>query len=342
MRLKIYTGRTIKGAMEKVREDLGDDAIIINVDENAPGGVRVSAAYEDPILPPDILEEEAEAPSGPAPVAAHYSQEALSKSLRFHGIPTALQAKIAAAAEADEALELDHGLAAGLEGLLGFSGLARDPARPIMLVGPPGGGKTLTIAKMAAQAALMGKRVKVYSTDLVRSAGVAQLEMLCEKMDIMVSTADSPQELRYLVRQENDAEISLIDTTGVNAYSLEDAERMAHFSAQSGAEPIFVLPAGLDALEAAEQAHVFGSLGVKRMVVTRLDGARRFSGVITALYKGRMSLAGMSSSPYLADGLIEGTPLNLARFLLSKPDPERLGIKPNAAAAPQNKKEAAL
>lgn len=339
MRLKIYTGRTIKAAMEKVRDDLGDDAIIINVDENAPGGVRISAAFEEPILPQEALDDDV--PAGPAPVAASFSAEALQESLRFHGIPTALQKKIEQSADASDADALDYGLSAGLEGLLRFSGLAKNPSRPIMLVGPPGAGKTLTIAKIAAQAALAGQRVKLYSTDLVRSAGVAQLEMLTNKLDLLVTTAESPQELRYLVRQDTDADISLIDTTGVNAYSLEDAERIARFSAQSGAEPVFVLPAGIDALEAAEQAHVFGSLGVKRMLVTRLDGARRFSGIITALYKGRMALAGLSSSPYLADGLIEGTPLNLARFLLSKPDPARLGIQPKAAPQISAKKEAA-
>lgn len=340
MRLKIYTGRTIKAAMEKVRDDLGEDAIIINVDENAPGGVRISAAYEDPIIASETLVEDT--PEAPAPVAAHYSADALAKTLRFHGVPTALQKKVEEAAAANGADELDHGLAAGLEGLLNFSGLARNPSRPIMLVGPPGAGKTLTIAKMAAQAAIMGKSVKLYSTDLIRSAGVAQLEMLCDKLDLMVTTADSPQELRFLVRQDTAADVSLIDTTGVNAYSLEDAERIARFAAQSGAEPVFVLPAGIDALEAAEQAHVFGSLGVKRMLVTRLDGARRFAGVITALYKGRMSLAGLSSSPYLADGLIDATALNLARFLLSKPDPAKLGLMPHTPEHVQIRKEATL
>jgi len=339
MRLKIFTGRTVKAAMEKVRDDLGEDAIIINVDENAPGGVRISAAYEDPILPPEVLEDDI---PGPAPVAAPYAKEVLLSSLKFHGIPTSLQTKIEAAARQTDASELDHGLAAGLEDLVRFSGLARNPSRPIMLVGPPGAGKTLTVAKMAAQAALRGQTVKLYSTDLVRSAGVAQLEMLCDKLDLMVTTADSPQELRYLLKQDTAADISLIDTTGVNAYALEDAERIARFAAQSGAEPVFVLPAGLDPLESAEQAHVFGSLGVKRMLVTRLDGARRFSGILTALYKGRMSLAGLSSSPFLADGLIDATPLNLARFLLSKPDPARLGIAPKTLDQARPQKEATL
>ncbi|MEM6681689.1 MAG: hypothetical protein AAF607_05575 [Pseudomonadota bacterium] len=337
MKLKIYTGRDVKAAMEKVRDDLGEDAIIINVDENAPGGVRISAAYEPPIVPPADLEDET-VPL--APVAAPYSKDTLLSSLRFHGIPTSLQNKIEAAARTYKADDLDHGLAAGLENLLNFSGLARHPARPLMLVGPPGAGKTLTLAKIAAQAAIRGQSIKLYSTDLVRSAGVAQLELLCDKLDLMVTTADSPQELRYLLKQDTTSDISLIDTTGVNAYALEDAERIARFAAHSGAEPIFVLPAGIDALEAAEQAHVFGSLGVKRMLVTRLDGARRFAGIITALYKGRMRLAGLSSSPYLADGLIDATPLNLARFLLSKPDPARLGIPEKPAANTLEQKEA--
>ncbi|MEM7570832.1 MAG: AAA family ATPase, partial [Pseudomonadota bacterium] len=215
-----------------------------------------------------------------------------------------------------------------------FSGFAHQPAKPLLLVGPPGAGKTTAIAKLAADARMRGQSVQVYSTDLMRSAGVAQLELLCEKLDLMVTTAESAQELRYLLHQKSDADVQIIDTTGVNAYSLDDAQRIARFAAQSGAEPIFVLPAGLDGLEAAEQAHVFSSLGVKRMLVTRLDGARRFAGIVTALYKGRMALAGLSASPFVADSFINATPLTLARFLLSKPDPARLGIATGSTPQP--------
>ncbi|MEM1020020.1 MAG: hypothetical protein AAGJ09_05965 [Pseudomonadota bacterium] len=326
MRLKIYTGRDVKAAMTKVRDDLGDDAIIINVDENAPGGVRISAAYEPPILPDET--EAFEETDGPAPISAPYSEESLSSSLRFHGIPGALAKKIEAAAKSSDAEDLDHALAAGLESLTQFAGFAQAPAKPLLLVGPPGAGKTVAVAKLAAEARLRGDDVSVYTTDLIRSAGVAQLELMCDKLDLLVKTADSAQELRYLLHQQDAPALQIIDTTGVNAYNIEDAKRIARFAAQSGAEPVFVLPAGIDALEAAEQAHIFASLGIKRMLVTRLDGARRFAGIITALYKGRMALAGLSASPYLADGFISATPLNLARFLLSKPDPARLGIVP--------------
>ncbi|MEO0410670.1 MAG: AAA family ATPase [Pseudomonadota bacterium] len=339
MRLKIYTGRDVKAAMAKVRDDLGNDAIIINVDENAPGGVRISAAYEPPIIPEETQEDIAA--DGPAAISAPFTPKSLATSLRFHGLPPALAEKVTQGALLSDAEDLDHALAAGLEGLLNFSGFAHAPTKPILLVGPPGAGKTSAVAKIAADARMRGQSVQVYSTDLTRSAGVTQLELLCQKLDLMVTTADSAQELRYLLKQPNRADVQIIDTTGVNAYNIDDAQRIARFAAQSGAEPIFVLPAGLDGLEAAEQAYVFSSLGVKRMLVTRLDGARRFAGIVTALYKGRMALAGLSASPFVADSFITATPLNLARFLLSKPDPARLGIVPkDASAAP--KKEAQL
>lgn len=334
MKLKIYTGRDVKAAMAKVRDDLGDDAIIINVDENAPGGVRISAAFEPPILP---AEDADDVPDTPAPIAAPFTPKALATSLRFHGLPGPLAEKVTEGALLSDAESLDDALAAGLETVLSFSGFAHQPAKPLLLVGPPGAGKTTAIAKLAADARMRGQNVQVYSTDLMRSAGVAQLELLCEKLDLMVTTADSAQELRYLLHQKSDAGVQIIDTTGVNAYSLDDAQRIARFAAQSGAEPIFVLPAGLDGLEAAEQAHVFSSLGVKRMLVTRLDGARRFAGIVTALYKGRMSLAGLSASPFVADSFINATPLTLARFLLSKPDPARLGIATGSTPQPHLK-----
>ena len=45
---------------------------------------------------------------------------------------------------------------------------------------------------------------------------------------------------------------------------------------------VAVLPAGGDALETADIAAAFASLGATRMIATRLDIARRYGGLLAA------------------------------------------------------------
>lgn len=44
-----------------------------------------------------------------------------------------------------------------------------------MLIGPPGAGKTLTIAKLATRSTPSGRKVGVITTDTARAGGIDQL-----------------------------------------------------------------------------------------------------------------------------------------------------------------------
>ena len=55
MRLKSYNAATMAEAMRMVREELGDDAIIVSTQRASDGqGVRITAALEDPSDDDDI------------------------------------------------------------------------------------------------------------------------------------------------------------------------------------------------------------------------------------------------------------------------------------------------
>ncbi|MFZ5608725.1 MAG: GTPase [Pseudomonadota bacterium] len=330
MRLKSYTARTLKDAMDKVREEMGEEAIIVNVSDDGAGVVRVMAAAERRASQPEPLPELA--PPAPAPVMAQpYDGETLSAMLRYHGIPSQLATRIQTAASAMDGGDLAQGLACGLETIIGFAALGARHERPLLLIGPPGAGKTLTAAKLAADAIIAGQIPRLLTMDTVRAGGLAQLDHYAQLMRLSVGTASTPEELRSVLGQAAPAALTLIDTVGVNPYSIDDVQLLARVVKLTGAEPVVVLPAGVDALEAAEMADIFSSLGARRMVATRLDAARRYAGLITAMYKGRLALAALATGPYVADSLLPPTPLALARLIIAKPDPARLrGLKKKA------------
>lgn len=84
----------------------------------------------------------------------------------------------------------------------------------------------------------------------------------------------------------------------------------------AGADPLLVLPAGGDALEAADMAQAFADAGAGRMVVTRLDVTRRLGGMLAAAETSRLGFPGVSTTPRVSKGLSPISAVSLARLIM--------------------------
>ena len=331
MRLKTYTGKTMKVAMARVREELGPDAIIINIDQGKRvGGVRITAAYEGripkrPAPKTPNPEPSPAATSGKKPKTPPraFDMADLTAVMSHQGIPYDMAMRLQTAATSVEMDSLAEALSVALETCFTFQPLVTHSDRPLILIGPPGAGKTIAVAKIAAEAVINGENVRIITTDTVKSTGLEQLESFAHKMDQMVETADSPRELSAVLRTKREGkgkpDLVIIDTCGVNPFMVEELEESARFIKEAGAEPLLVMPAGMDPMESADIAEIFASMGARRMIATRLDTARRFAGIFTAAQAGRLSLAAIGRSPYVAEQLESATPLILARILAALP-----------------------
>jgi flagellar biosynthesis protein FlhF len=82
---------------------------------------------------------------------------------------------------------------------------------------------------------------------------------------------------------------------------------------------VLVLPAGGDAREAAEAAAAFTALRPTRIIVTRLDCARRFGGLLAAAENGRLAFTEAGTTAQIAHGLTALNPVAIARLLLRDP-----------------------
>ena len=107
------------------------------------------------------------------------------------------------------------------------------------------------------------------------------------------------------------------------------------------AENIVVIAAGGDAMETADIAAEFASIGAKRMVVTRLDMTRRLGSILTAAHAGRLSLSDVSITPGVAEGINPINPVSLARLIMPYTDTDKNG-SPNRTAQNTNMTEAMI
>ena len=326
MRLRVYAAETVADAMRQIRRELGDDAVIVST-ETDEDEVRITAALDDQ----DEAELLAGLAGGEAPPAAH---PVLVEALAYHGVPEDLARDLVGLAAGDG----DGDAVSLLEGALahGFDfapvNLGR-PARPLTMVGIPGAGKTVTTAKLAARATIAGRAVRVISTDTFRAGARAQLAAFTDILGTELVEADGPDELRTALDASPAEALVLIDTAGVNPFDQADMAAAARLVEAGRAEPVLVTAAGGDPIEAAEIAACFAPLGVRRLVATRLDVARRLGGLLAAARSGPFSFAEASASAQVARGLAALTPALLARLLLGEPMPSAERSKSEKAAA---------
>jgi flagellar biosynthesis protein FlhF len=297
-------------AMDLLRRELGLDAIIVST-ETTEHGIKIVAAIEE--TEPEL------AATSPADMKLPETDpvDLVHEALLGHGLPNTLLDRLVDAsflAGTDDPLEA---LTQALATVFGFRSLAeRGPNQPIMLVGPPGAGKTVTVAKLATRAVLAGRKVRLITTDTVRAGAVDQLEAFARVLKTGLATADSAPRLARLVAAAEPDEQVLIDTAGVNPYASRDMAELTSLLRAVPAEPVLVMPAGGDAVEAMEQAAAFAPLGVGRMLATRIDMVRRFGGLLAAAYAAEFALSDYGRSPSVADGLFVFDPGTLARLLM--------------------------
>jgi flagellar biosynthesis protein FlhF len=256
--------------------------------------------------------------SAPAPQVRLSSRDRqIAQALEFHSIPRPIAEALFRAAKAIDSDDATIALSGALESRLVFAPLSPTPRRPMMMIGPVGAGKTVSVAKIAAKAVLTGKRVDVITTDTVRAGAIAQIESYTNVLEQDLGIEETPDGLNERLSLMHDGQAVVIDTAGANPFLTHEMTDLALFmAAVPGVDPVLALPAGGDAREALEIAQAFRALGAKKLIITRVDAARRLGALVAAADAG-LTLAQISNSPYVAEGLAPINATSLAGLLLS-------------------------
>jgi len=326
MRLKTYTAPSMAEAMEMVRAELGEDAIIVSTQRGVGGqGVRITAAVEDSPQEDDAIQAALGGPDGlPRSLAR------VREALEYHGVPDRLIERLMTIARglADEGPVM--ACAAALDSAFAFAPLPERTAKlPFILIGPPGTGKSLTVAKLAARAHLAGRRVKVISADAVRAGAMDQLRAFTSILEIELLKARGALSLEKLLREQAvEADLVLIDSPGLNPFSVPDMDYLKSLCECADMEPILVMNAGGDPVESWDVARAFAEVGATRLLATRLDMTRRLGGIFAAAEAGKLKFCDVTINPHVADGLCPITPISLARLILPPDDAAELPPPP--------------
>jgi len=323
----------MREAMQMVREEMGEDAIIVATREekNAVGGamVHLTAAIEkDNYAAENVGDIASENWMYEDDDNEAMCVEEVTETMLRHGVPDEILDQIVSYASVMGIDEPRLALLSSIESMFKFAPLPDQAGgNPVMMVGPPGSGKTLAAAKLAARSSMNGLDVAVITTDTERAGGLEQLQAFTKLMDIELKVAKSPTALKEILLETKAFDQVIIDTAGTNPFDSESTKTLARLIGAAEIDPVFVLPASTNADEAGEIAHIFATIGAQRFLPTRVDVARRLGSLLTAAYQGGLAFAEVSATAKVADGLSQLTSKRLTQLLM----PRAEGVKMHKA-----------
>ena len=317
MRMKMFAAETFDAARALVFAEMGDKAVILS-EREIDGRVEVRAATDGlrrpggdrPLFINGAANDTAAKPD------TSLTAQRLRDALAWHGAPRRFIERVLHAADTSLS-DPAAAMTPGLDAMIGFDPIPTRPDTNIVLIGPPGHGRTSTGAKLTRRAAIAKTEILPVAADFDATAGGEQLSAYLERERAQVRIASDPDALFSLMDEVNrNDQRCVIDLPSILPFDREDLARVKDLVGAIGAEPVLVISAEGHPEDQAEAARAYASAGIKRAIVTKLDVARRRGGIIAALTAAKISLSHLAVTPFIGGGLVPAAPSRLSALLI--------------------------
>lgn len=352
MKLKRYLVRDMAEAMEVIAKDLGPEAVILSSRRVRRGGwrsifrpplIEVTAALDEPgdASRPELqVEKENRLVREVAEMKALLQR--LASDYYARGEPEELWEWRRLLTELEVSGEIIDYLLQGMEkGCLGqgdkplaeiicsrmadmFVVPSSELASPVlMFVGPTGVGKTTTIAKLAAQFALVHKKsVSLVTVDTYRIGAVQQLKIYAEILGVPLEVVMTPGELKEVVnRSVARRDYVFVDTAGRSPHNSMGIAELRHFVEALDSKEVFLVLScttkSKDLLRAVED---FRALQYTRLIFTKIDETDFLGPILNVVQAARVPVAYVTNGQDVPDDILPVDPYGLAKLILGVAD----------------------
>jgi len=327
MHLKRYQRQTVQEALRAVREDLGPDALVLSTRLIAAPGprgwigrrlVEVTAAANRP----DVTETR----QTEAPITSrepHQAAGEIAARLEATGLDAALARQVAAAHPTQHRRGVTpRGIRATLAEQLTPLAATDDAYAPVeVFVGPPGVGKTTTIAKIAAQErARRGHRLGLIAADGFRVGAVEQLRLYANLLGSPLSVARTPYELQNAL--EAAASPVLVDTAGRSPSDDASGDMLRVVATRADTRTHLVVAADTPLATLTRIFERFACARPSRVVLTKVDEAGSLAPLVSFLRERNLPVSYLGVGQQVPDDLQAATPRALAAWIAGDEHPQ--------------------
>lgn len=340
MQIKKYTGKTMSETMAKVKQELGDEAVILNSRQVKKGWfglfasqeVEVIAALEKapltvkPRTEPKLQPKPTPVlPSAPQPVTPIPEKRRLPSGLTH--IESLLASESFTNASWEERINELYYTTKSVDVVEQYvydqirSSFfpVPDAMRYVMLVGPTGVGKTTTLAKLAAHYKLdQGMTVGLITTDTYRIAAIEQLKTYAEILNIPVEVAYDFDDFKRAKQLFARKDIVLIDTAGRNFRDEAYVEQFHthHDFSETSLSLVLSLTSKMKDMDMIYRQ--FESLPLRSLIFTKADETSDIHAMYRMVRESGLPVAWLTDGQEVPDDMAAGDPDILTQKMLEK------------------------
>ncbi len=349
MRVKKFRGKSMNEAVARMRDEFGDEAVILQTKKVKQGGILGIFAkkhYEvigalDPNLNTDnktasVLtnnqnnNNQSENPKPATTDRTHWNTaiQELYKQLRTQEIPHALALELIKSVLSKvpkEQWNTPALLQNQLRMIISSYILVEQPwefsdsTKVVVMVGPTGVGKTTTIAKLAANYSLIGnKKVGLITIDTYRIAAVDQLKTYADIINVPLKVAYTVGELKQALDSFHNMDLVLIDTSGRSHLNLMQMSELHAALKQINAKIYLVLSAATKSQDLTAIINAFKVLGIDSIIITKLDETQSYGILIQAANYGKAPISFITNGQSVPDDIQVAAESNLINLILGE------------------------
>ena len=187
----------------------------------------------------------------------------------------------------------------------------------VMLVGPPGAGKTTTLVKLAVNHGLSTRTpLRVLSTDTLRVGGAEQLGSYARILGVGFEAVQTLFGLDQALEECANKRLVLIDTPGFGPADMDEAAQLAAFTrAHPELEVQLVLPAYIRSSALEKFWERFEIFSPSKLLFTHLDEIETYGGILEHAMKTGLPISFLTNGQGIPQDILEATKPSLTSWI---------------------------